>query len=211
MTRPAGNACAPLRIGLTGGIASGKSTVAEMFRALGARIIDTDVIAREVVARGQPALADIRERFGSQVIKADGQLDRAAMRQLVFSDEHMRQKLEEIVHPRIRDETFRQAARAGGPYQILVVPLLAESPLRQFVDRVLVVDCDEDIQIDRLLARDTETREQAQRILRAQASRQERLAVADDVIVNEGTLDATREQVELLHTRFLEMARARGT
>lgn len=210
MTARRGARCAPLRIGLTGGIASGKSTVAEMFRSLGAPIIDTDVIAREVVAPGRPALDDIRERFGSRVLTAEGELDRAAMRLLVFSDEHMRKKLEEIVHPRIRDETFRQAARAGGPYQILVVPLLAESPLRQFVDRVLVVDCDEDIQIDRLLARDTETREQAQRILRAQASRQERLAVADDVIVNEGTLDATREQVELLHTRFLEMARARG-
>lgn len=199
----------PLRIGLTGGIASGKSTVADMFAELGAVIIDTDVIAREVVAPGQPALEDIREQFGSQVLRADGGLDRAAMRQLVFSDEHMRRKLEDIVHPRIRDETLRQAAADDGAYQVLVVPLLAESPLRDFVDRILVVDCDEQTQIDRLLARDTETPEQARRILAAQATRAERLAIADDVLLNDGDLDAARNQVARLHQSYIELARTR--
>ncbi len=208
MTARRGARCAPLRIGLTGGIASGKSTVAEMFRSLGAPIIDTDVIAREVVAPGRPALDDIRERFGSRVLTAEGELDRAAMRLLVFSDEHMRKKLEEIVHPRIRDETFRQASAAGGPYQILVVPLLAESPLRHFVDRVLVVDCDQNTQVERLLARDTDTREQAERILAAQARREDRLAIADDVIINEGALDTTRKQVARLHDIYVELAKS---
>jgi dephospho-CoA kinase len=194
---------APLRVGLTGGIASGKSTVADMFEALGAVIIDTDVIAREVVMPGQPALDEIVEVFGPSVLAADGSLDRRAMRKRVFEDEPLRLRLEEILHPRIRDETFRQASRAGGPYQLIVVPLLAESPLKDYVDRILVVDCDEEAQVSRLLQRDTETMEQAQRILAAQASREERLAIADDVIDNSRSLADTRRQVETLHARYL--------
>ncbi|NIA27219.1 MAG: dephospho-CoA kinase, partial [Desulfobulbaceae bacterium] len=139
----------PLRIGLTGGIASGKSTVANMFAEFGAIIIDTDLIAREVVTPGQPALTEIRERFGDDLIRDDGTLDRAAMRQLVFSDDALRLKLEAILHPKIRQETVRQANEANGPYQVIVVPLLAESPLKRFVDRIVVVDCDEDTQIRR--------------------------------------------------------------
>jgi dephospho-CoA kinase len=193
----------PLRVGLTGGIASGKSTVADMFEALGAVIIDTDVIAREVVMPGQPALDEIVEVFGGDILAADGSLDRRAMRKRVFEDEPLRLRLEEILHPRIRDETFRQASRAGGPYQLIVVPLLAESPLKDYVDRILVVDCDEEAQVSRLLERDTETMEQAQRILAAQASREERLAIADDVIDNSRSLEDTRRQVEALHARYL--------
>ena len=192
---------------MTGGIASGKSAVADMFAAFGVPIIDTDVIARQIVAPGQPALEEIRSRFGEQVLTADGELDRVAMRQLVFSDEHMRHRLEAILHPRIRAETVRQAFAADGDYQIIVVPLLAESPFRHFVDRVLVVDCHEDAQMRRLLARDTENTRQARRILKAQASRAERLAIADDVIDNDGSLDNTRLQVETLHRRYLELAR----
>ena len=193
----------PLRVGLTGGIASGKSVVADMFEELGAVIIDTDVIAREVVMPGQPALDEIRAEFGPDVIAPDGTLDRRAMRKRVFEDEPLRLRLEEILHPRIRDETFRQASRAGGDYQLIVVPLLAESPLKDYVDRILVVDCDEDIQVSRLLERDAETIEQAQRILAAQASREERLAIADDVIDNSRSLEETRRQVEDLHQRYV--------
>ena len=129
-----------LRIGLTGGIASGKSTVADLFRGLGAVIIDTDVIARDVVRPGSPALEEIRSQFGDSFIGADGKLDRRAMRNIVFADSDERAALEAILHPRIRAETLRQAESSGGPYQIVVVPLLAESPLRQNMQRILVVD-----------------------------------------------------------------------
>jgi dephospho-CoA kinase len=201
----------PLRVGLTGGIASGKSTVAEMFAELGIPVIDTDVIAREVVRPGQPALDAIREVFGDNVIAADGTLDRAAMRAIVFGDDAARRRLEAILHPRIGETTREQADAAGGSYQIIVVPLLVESSLRGFVDRVLVVDCDEDTQVERLLARDAESEAQARRILAAQSSRAERLAIADDVIANDGNLEDTRERVKALHRRYLiEAARRNG-
>jgi dephospho-CoA kinase len=196
----------PLRIGLTGGIASGKSTVADMFADLGTPVIDTDVIAREVVRPGQPALDEIREAFGDGVIDPDGTLDRAAMRTIVFGDDAARRRLEAILHPRIGAATRAQADAAGGDYQIIVVPLLVESALRAFVDRVLVVDCDEATQIARLLARDTESEAQARRMLAAQSTRAERMAIADDVIANDGSLDDTREQVEALHRRYLGAA-----
>jgi dephospho-CoA kinase len=200
----------PLRIGLTGGIASGKSTVAEMFADLGVPVIDTDVIAREVVRPGRPALEEIRDTFGDAVIAADGTLDRAAMRTLVFGDDSARRRLEAILHPRIGAATRQQADTAGGDYQVIVVPLLVGSALRAFVDRVLVVDCDEETQIARLLARDAESEAQARRILAAQSSREERLAIADDVISNDDDLDRTREQVLALHRRYLHAAAARG-
>ena len=190
---------APLRIGLTGGIASGKSTVANIFAELGATIIDTDIIAREVVAPGQPALDEIAATFGESLIDGDGHLDRGALRKLVFADDAARKRLEAIVHPRIQDETRRQSDRAAGDYQIIVVPLLVESPLKNFVDRILVVDCDEATQIRRLTARDAESEDQARRMLAAQSSREERLAIADDVIRNNGNLASTRDQVVALH------------
>jgi dephospho-CoA kinase len=199
----------PLRIGLTGGIASGKSTVADMFGELGVPVIDTDVIAREVVRPGQPALREIRETFGDGVFAADGTLDRAAMRSLVFGDDEARRRLEAILHPKIGKATVDQADAAGGEYQIIVVPLLVESSLRAFVDRVLVVDCDEETQVARLLARDADSEAQARRILAAQSSRAERLAIADDVVSNDGDLEDTREQVRALHRRYLIQAAAR--
>ena len=198
----------PLRIGLTGGIASGKSTVADMFSDLGIPVIDTDVIAREVVAPGQPALDEIRTRFGEDVFDADGSLDRSAMRKLIFADDDARRDLEAILHPRIGAETRRQADAAGGPYQVIVVPLLTESALLRFVDRVLVVDCAEDRQVERLLARDTETIEQARRILAAQASRHERLDIADDVINNDHNLEHVRDQVADLDRDYRRLAAA---
>lgn len=195
----------PLRIGLTGGIASGKSTVAELFSGLGVPVIDTDIIAREVVLPGQPALAEIRDAFGDAVFE-DGVLNRAAMRQQIFADNDARRRLETILHPRIRQETVQQANASGGDYQLIVVPLLTESPLRDYVDRILVVDCDEETQIERLLARDAETEDQAHRILATQASRDERLAIADDVIHNDTSIEATSSQVSALHDTYLRLA-----
>lgn len=198
----------PLRIGLTGGIASGKSTVADMFAALNVPIIDTDLIAREIVAPGEPALDEIRHEFGDSVFDDEGNLDRSAMRQIIFNDRDARKRLESITHPRIQAVAYEQAARAGGHYQIIVVPLLTESPIRDFVDRILVVDCDEKTQIRRLVARDNESEGQARRMLAAQASRDERLEIADDVVRNDGDLEATLQQVQTLHHRYLAMASA---
>ena len=209
MTEANDPAPAPLRIGLTGGIASGKSTVADMFAGLGAVIIDTDIIARQVVEPGEIALQDIRHEFGDAVIDEEGHLDRAAMRRISFADDDARLRLEGILHPRIRELTLATAATAGGDYQIIVVPLLVESPLKDFVDRIVVVDCDEKTQIRRLMARDAESEGQARRMLTAQASRDKRLAIADDVVRNDGDLDATLGQVQALHRSYLHDAKSR--
>lgn len=194
-----------LRIGLTGGIASGKTLVAGMFARLGIPVIDTDEIARQVVTRGQPALAQITAEFGQQVLASDGALDRARLREIVFSDESRRHRLEAILHPRIRDEALRASASAGGPYQVMVVPLLIESGFEQLVDRVLVVDAPESQQRQRLLLRDAETPEQVERIMGAQLTRERRLEAADDVIDNSGTPEATLRQVEILHAKYLSI------
>ena len=196
----------PPRIGLTGGIASGKSTVADLFAELGAVVIDTDVIAREVVMPGQPGLDAIVEAFGDDVLTGDGSLDRAAMRQRIFSDDKARTALEALLHPLIRAETRRQSELAGGPYQLIVVPLLVDSDLKAFVNRILVVDCSEATQIRRLLARDAESEAQARRILAAQSTREQRLAIADDVIDNDGTVSETRRQVAALHEIYGSLA-----
>jgi dephospho-CoA kinase len=195
------------KVGLTGGIASGKTSVANTFAEMGVPIIDTDVIARQAVRHGEPALDDIRKRFGDSVILESGELDRRAMRKLIFSDDDHRIALELILHPRIGAETRRQSAAAEGKYQIIVVPLLVGSPLLQFVDRVLVVDCDEDTQLERLLARDAESIEQAQRILAAQASRDERMAIADDIIDNNRGLAEVRQQVVLLDKKYRSLGK----
>ncbi len=199
----------PFRIALTGGIASGKSIVADMFAERGAAIIDTDVIARELVQPGGAALEEIRERFGDQFIGPSGDLDRAAMRKLIFNNDQSRQDLEAILHPRIGAEVRRQAEIADGHYQVIVVPLLLGSPLLHYVDRVLVVDCEETTQLERLLARDAETAEQARRILAAQAGREERLAIADDIISNDGSISDTKRQVKKLDKRYRSLARRR--
>ena len=195
-----------IRIGLTGGIASGKSTVADLFAAFGVPIVDTDVIAREVVEPGEPALDEIRGVFGDDVIKEDGVLDRARLREIVFADDAGRTQLESILHPRIRDAAFLQATHASGPYVIIVVPLLFESPMKNAMDRILVVDCSEETQFRRLADRDNESEEQARRIIAAQASRAERLSIADDVISNDGNLAETCDAVRSLHEFYLRLA-----
>ena len=194
-----------LRIGLTGGIASGKSFVADEFAKLGVDIVDTDVIAREVVEPGQPALDEIRAAFGDDVIRASGALNRRRLRSIVFADAAKRRQLENLLHPRIREVAHRQAAAISGPYHIIVVPLLAQSPMRADMDRVLVVDCSVDTQLARLKERDAESAAQAQRMIDAQATREERLAIADDVIDNDGSLEHTREQVAALHRKYLSL------
>ena len=194
------------KVGLTGGIASGKTTVADGFAEMGVPVIDTDIIARQVVEPGAPALEEIRERFGDGVITESGELNRSAMRKLIFSDDDLRIALESILHPRIGAETRRQSDAAGGDYQIIVVPLLVGSPLLKFVDRVLVVDCDEETQVQRLLARDAETTQQARNIIAAQASRDERLAIADDVLVNDLGFEKCREQVKALDQKYRLLA-----
>ncbi len=196
-----------LRIGLTGGIASGKTTVSDLLAAHGAAVIDTDVVAREVVEPGTAGLDEVRAAFGEAVIGPDGRLDRGTLRKIVFADDAARRKLESILHPRIQAETQRQALAADGDYLVIVVPLLLGSPIRDAVDRILVVDCSEETQMARLMARDTESEEQARRILASQSSREERLAAANDVIRNDGDLDFTRDQVAALHTMYRLMAR----
>lgn len=199
----------PYRVGLTGGIASGKSTVADIFAGLDIAVIDTDVIAREVVQPGMPAHDDIRATFGASVFADSGELDRQAMRSIVFSDPHKRRKLENILHPRIRDAAMCQATAAESPYVVIVVPLLFESPMKQAMDRILVVDCSEETQLSRLLARDAEDESQARRMIKAQASREQRLSIADDVIANDGDLERTRESVLALHDKYLRLAATR--
>ena len=194
-----------MRIGLTGGIASGKTTVANMFADLGVELVDTDIIARDVVEPGQPALDEIRDAFGNSVIDDAGVLDRRQLRSIVFADAAKRKQLEGILHPKIRAEAARQSAAAAGPYHLVVVPLMVESPMRDEMARVLVVDCSEETQLKRLLARDLESADQAQRMLAAQATREERLAIANDVISNDGDLTETRRQVSELHAFYLSL------
>lgn len=197
----------PFRVGLTGGIASGKSTVAKFFGALGVPIIDTDQLARDVVEPGQPPLERLVERFGRSILTDDGHLDRPALRAIVFSDPKARADLEALTHPAIGAAVEARSAEAGGIYQILVIPLLVEKNLGSQLDRVLVVDCDEALQIRRVQARDGATVEQARAILNAQVSRSTRLKAAHDVLSNEGDMSAVRDQVEALHARYLKLAR----
>ena len=199
---------APFRIALTGGIASGKSTVADLFAQLGVPVIDTDLISRQVVAPGKPALAEIVAAFGPGVLDAEGNLDRRRMRERIFSDPGARRRLESILHPAIRAELERQSAKAGGAYQLLVIPLLAEGGRRDHVDRVLVVDVPEALQLERLVGRDGVTADQARASLGAQATREARLAIADDVIRNTGPVDELRAKVAALHQKYLALAEA---
>jgi dephospho-CoA kinase len=201
----------PFRVGLTGGIASGKSTAAKFFGALGVPIIDTDQLARDVVEPGQPPLERLVERFGPSILTEDGHLDRPALRNIVFSDPKARADLEALTHPAIGAAVEARSAEVGGVYQVLVIPLLVEKSLGSQLDRVVVVDCDEELQIRRLQARDGSTLEQARAILNAQTSRGARLKAAHDVIKNDGDMSAVRDQVEKLHAHYLELAQQAQT
>lgn len=192
-------------LGLTGGIGSGKSAAAEEFQRLGVEVVDADQVARQVVEPGRPALASIAEHFGPGVLRADGQLDRAALRGRVFEDPEQRRWLERLLHPLIAEEIARRLAQAQSPYAILVSPLLVESGQYRTVQRVLVVDVPEALQIARTMRRDQASEEQVRAILAAQASREERLRHADDVLVNDRDRAWLREQVARLHRFYLTL------
>lgn len=196
-------------VGLTGGVASGKSEATRRFEALGITVADADLAARAVVAAGSPALAQISARFGAQMLQADGSLDRARLRAHVFADPAERKALEAITHPAIRTLMHQQCEQAGSPYAIAAIPLLSEVGGRQaypWLDRIVVVDAPEAVQHARLMRRDGIDAALAQRMMDAQASRAERRALADDVLVNDGHPDALQAQVEALHARYLAMA-----
>lgn len=197
-------------VGLTGGIGSGKSTVADLFVAHGAVLVDTDAIAHTLTASGGGAIAALRKAFGPAILRADGALDRAAMRAKVFSDREARTRLERILHPMIRDEADRYCREASGPYVILAVPLLVEShDFRTRCDRILVVDCDESVQVARVVARSGLSAGEVRAIVAAQATRAARLDVADDVIDNGGAPEALPPQVARLHAAYLRAAAAK--
>ena len=194
-------------VGLTGGIGSGKSAAATHFAELGVPVIDTDAIAHELTLPGAPALGAIRAVFGDAVVTAEGTLDRAALRRRIFGDTAARRQLESLLHPRILDEVKTRLATLSAPYAVTVIPLLVETgTYRALLDRVLVIDCPEAVQIARAMARSGLSHEEAAAIVAAQASRSERLAAADDIIVNTGALDALREEVDALHQRYLALA-----
>lgn len=195
-----------LVIGLTGGIGCGKSAVTDLFEQLGVAVIDADKVAREVVEPGQPALALIEQRFGSGVLASDGSLNRRKLREIVFDDQQARQDLESILHPRIRESMRRRLEALKAPYAILSIPLLQETGQVDTVDRVLVVDCTEEVQIERVRKRDRIRSEDVRAILAAQSSRVERLQIADDVIENSGPPEALAPQVEALHRHYLEQS-----
>jgi len=198
-----------LVVGLTGGIGSGKSAAAEEFARLGATVVDTDLIAHELTAAGGKAIEPVRRRFGDAAIGAGGAMDRAWMRQRAFSDPEAKKALEAILHPMIREESRRRIGAATGAYVVHAVPLLVESgDFRQRVDRVLVIDVPEALQVARVRARSGLAEDAIRAIMRTQASRAERLAAADDVLDNSGTLDALRQGVRALHEKYLQLAQS---
>jgi len=199
----------PFLVGLTGGIGSGKSTVADLFAAHGASIVDTDAVAHALTAAGGAAIPAIRQEFGDAVITDDGALDRAAMRDIVFADAGARRRLEAILHPMIGHCCELMIAEATGPYTIVVVPLLVESGRwRERVDRLLVVDCPVEVQIERVMRRNRLAREQIEAIIAVQASREARRAAADDVVDNGGDPEALGPRVDELHLKYVELAGA---
>jgi dephospho-CoA kinase len=193
---------------LTGGIGSGKTAVSDLLQAHGAAVVDTDVIARALTAPGGAAMPELIARFGADIAAADGSLDRARMRAVVFEDPSARKALEEVLHPRIRAEAWRQVAAASAPYVVLVVPLLVETgdTYRSIADRILVVDCPEEVQIERTMRRSGLSRPQVESILAAQATRAQRVALADDTVLNDDGLDALAAQVARLHEQYVRSA-----
>jgi dephospho-CoA kinase len=196
-----------LRIGLTGGIGSGKTTVANMFAGHGVPVIDADEITRALVAPSQPAYDEIVEAFGGDIVDSDGNIDRDKLRQLAFDDIQRRQELEAILHPRVRTEIHHQSLELDAPYCVIVIPLLIEADQLDLVERVLVVDLDEEKQVQRVGARSGLSNTEVRKIIAAQMERSERLRHADDVIANNADLASLKAQVEKLHRRYLALAR----
>ena len=196
----------PLRVGLTGGIGSGKSEVSRRFAERGIAVIDTDVIARERVEPGRPALQEIVATFGSEVLDADGRLKREQLRSLVFADPEKRRQLEAILHPRIRDRALALADTAESPYCLIVIPLLVETGNDYSLDRILVVDTPEAMQIERVIARDQLSQQEIRAILNSQSGRQQRLTIADDVIVNDSSVAHMKGEVERLDRLYRQLA-----
>jgi dephospho-CoA kinase len=197
----------PLVIGVTGGIGCGKSTICGLFAALGAPVIDTDEVAREVVAPGTEGLSAIVTEFGADLLTSEGTLDRRRLRGIVFAEPAKRQWLEALLHPMIRRRTAEHVAAVTFPYCLVCIPLLVERESGYRVDRVLVIDCAPDVQIARVMARDKLTASEVEAIIRAQAPRAARLAAADDVIENVGDVETLRPAIEALHRRYLDLAR----
>ena len=194
-------------VGLTGGIGSGKTTVAELFTSQGAGLVDTDEISHRLTAPAQPAIAEIARKFGPQFVADDGSLDRVRMRDLVFAHPSARKDLETILHPLIRQASTRQIQESTAPYVVVVVPLLIETgAYRQMMGRILVVDCEPETQVRRVMERSGLSRNEVLSIIASQVSRQERLREADDIIHNDGDLETLRAQVNLLHLRYLGLA-----
>jgi dephospho-CoA kinase len=201
---------ARLVVGLTGGIGSGKSAVTAEFERLGVPVVDADLVAREVVLPGSDGLREVVEAFGNDVLGADAMLDRTKLRQLVFDDDAKRERLESILHPKIRDQIRDKLDAITAPYCILCVPLLVERQGYETVDRVLVIDCNEEIQIARVMSRDNLTRPQVEAIMRSQATREQRLTVADDVVDNSRGLDELRAPIAALHAKYTDIAENPG-
>jgi dephospho-CoA kinase len=194
-------------VGLTGGIGSGKSTVADLFVAAGAALVDTDAIAHELTGPGGGAMPELIAAFGAAIADVDGALDRAAMRRLAFADPAARGRLEAVLHPQIRRLSAERCRAANAPYVVLAVPLLVESgSYRERCDRIVVVDCPEALQIARVMARNNMAEAEVCAIMAAQATRQQRLAVADDVVLNADGLEALRPQVAALHQKYLRLS-----
>jgi dephospho-CoA kinase len=194
-----------LRIGLTGGIGAGKSAACRIFAELGIPVIDADAISREVVAPGEPALATITQLFGPSLLTSDGTLDRSRLRAMIFAEPDLRQRLEAILHPLIRQRMLARVATMHAPYVILAIPLLLEAGWQELVDRVLVIDSPVEQQINRTISRDGISRQQAEAIVAAQMERCERLRQADDIVLNDGDLDHLHRQIATLHQRYLSM------
>lgn len=196
-----------LKIGLTGGIGSGKSTVAKYFAELGVAIIDADKIARELVATGTPALTKIVKHFGNKILTSRGELDRKCLRKLIFSNPKQKQWLEKLLHPLIYHEMENQLQQVKSPYCILVIPLLVETQQEKLVDRILVVDASQEQQINRTMKKNKISEKEVKTIIATQANREQRLASADDIIYNDNSLTKLKQQVQQLHQKYLILSK----
>ena len=196
-----------LHIALSGGIASGKTYVSNKFSSLGVDIIDTDIIAHEIVLPGRSALEEITDNFGKSVLQKDGALNRKLMRKIVFEDSKKRLILESILHPKIQNEVKNKISSLNGPYQIIVVPLLTKSPILKQVNRILIIDCDEKKQLKRLIKRDGISTKLASQIMSSQSDRKERLSIADDIILNDDDFYSLDTQIINLHRCYLDLSK----